>query len=205
MCVFVCVCVCVRIWVCVGVWEPCFIAGGMETLPYLGSVIFPNLLDPPPITLQGTAQPRGCRSHLGDDMEASQCLWLSETSTTHPNLLGQPPHHTASCIPHFNFLELWGPSDSVSSAPWVDEDLAWQELVCSPHPLQHCCLLFLASVLGTYVQSTTGQYGPSTWGHGKSFAARPWLRPTSLSLSFHVYNMLLTSYDCRAIVRSKGW
>ena len=72
-----------------------------------------------------------------------------------------------------------------------------------PTPLQHCCLVLLASVLGAYTQSTTGQYGPSTWGHGKSFVARPWLRPSSLSLSFHVCNMLLTSYDCRAIVRIK--
>lgn len=135
---------------CVGVRESCFIAGGMETLPYLGSVIFPNLPDPPPITLQGTVQPRGCHSHLADDMEASQSLWLSETSTTHPKLLAQPPHHTASCISHFHFLELRRPSASVSSTLGVDEDLAWQGLVCSPSPHQHCCLLFLASGLGTY-------------------------------------------------------
>ena len=107
-------------------------------------------LRPTPITLRGTAQPRGCHSHLADDMEASQSLWLSETSTTHPKLLAQPPRHTASHISHFNLLELRRPSASVSPTLGVDEDLAWQELVCSPNPHQHCCLPFLASVLGTY-------------------------------------------------------
>lgn len=123
---------------CLGIMLHC---RGHGDLPYLASVMFPNLFRPTPITLQGYSSTAEVPIYQADDMEASQCL--KHGLQHHTAQVPRPTHLSHSIL--YTPAPAWALRALVCLIrSGVDEDLAWREW-CAPHTLQHCCLVLLAS------------------------------------------------------------
>lgn len=180
MCAYSYVCVCM----CVGVRGSCIIAGGKETLPYWGSVIFPNVSHCIP---HSRGQHRGCHARLADNTGLR--ISGSEKPAPHSTeLLSQPRCHTASCIPHLKTPQLLPPPFWGWGRVWFGGGLRWLCL----H--QRACCSWLQSWAHTARHRAAR---PLRLGPGKESAVRPQRDQaglsSSLSLSFHICRMFTTS------------